>query len=176
MNEKKLREYFDFDEADLEANRKGVLSARQKKHVAAKNKSSGIFGWGVASILFLVAGIGIFAALSAILNSTDWVERLIFGAVFGIIWPLIWGGIGYGLIQSSRPKTNYRVKAERGPLKLVKHEAPDSVAYYELQVGSRSAEMDQDPTGIIAEGEPYALYYVEITKEMVSLERISKAK
>jgi len=176
MNEKKLQEYFNFDEADLEANRKGCLSARQQKRVSAKNKSSGLFGWGVGLVLFLIAGIGLYGGVSAVLDAPGFFDRLIFGVVFGIVWPFIWGGIGYGIIKSSRPKTNYRVKAECGPLKLVKHETPDSVAYYELQVGDRAAETDRDLTGIVVEGKPYTLYYVEKTKEMVSLEHISKAK
>jgi hypothetical protein len=177
MDEKKMQAYFNFNESDLEANRKGRLSPKQKKQFIPRNISEGCGSAGMGLFMFLVAGLGMYGGVAAALQGPDWGTRIIFGLGFGIFWPLVWGGIGWVMIKSIRPAIREpRVKAERGPLHLVKHEAPGSIPYYEVRVGEFSAETDNDLTDVVAEGEQYALYYLQKTGKMVSLEHISKSK
>jgi hypothetical protein len=176
MDEQKLREYFDFDETDLDANRKGHLSEKQRNRLEAKTKYRPGSEWIVGSILFLIAGIGIFGGVSAILNAPSVIERIVFGSLFGVLWPYIWGKLGLGYIHSFRPKKNGRVKVERGRLRLFKRKAPDIIAYYELCVGDRTVELEDDLTDMVTQGDQYAMYYLANTKGMLSLEHISKGK
>ena len=176
MDEQKLREYFDFDESDLDANRKGYLSEKQLKQVEAGTKSRLGFELIAGSILFLVAGTGMFAGVRAILYGSSVIERIVFGSLFGLLWPYIWGKMGLALINFSRPKKNVRVKVERGRLRLVERKSPDIIAYYELSVGDRTIEVEDDLTGMVTQGDQYAMYFLDKTKGILSLEHISKGK
>ena len=177
MDVKTLQEYFKFDNADLEANRKGRLTEKQKKRFMPKKNSEGFSIWAIGLFFLFIAGIGLFFGVTAVIQGPDLATRIIFGLSFGFIWPLVWGGIGVMIIKPSRrPVSNPRVKAERGRLKVVKHEPQDGVPYFEIKVGSHSVETDNDPTDVVSEGEEYALYYLQKTDEVVSLERVSKSK
>jgi hypothetical protein len=177
MDEKKLREIFDIDEVDLEANRKGRLTEKQKKRFKPQTNSSEWGTWGIGLVFLSIAGMGLFIAVKAVSEDPSWGGRIIFGLAFGVIWPLVWGAIGVAILKSSRRSPyNPRVKAERGRLKLLKHEPRDGIPYFEIKVGSHSAETDADLTDVVAEGEQYALYYLQKTDAMVSLERASTSK
>jgi len=178
MDEKKLQEYFDFDETDLTANRKGRLTEKQKNRFKPPTTSNGREIGCMGFVFLAIAAMGLFGAVSFFINETDWVGRIAFGLAFGVIWPLVWGGIGVSMLKSfrgRRPSTGPRVKAERGPLKLVKHEAQDSIPYYELRVGEISVETDHDFADILKAGEKFTLYYIQTTKQVVSLERVKKS-
>ena len=177
MDANKLQEYFHFDEADLEANRKGRLTEKQKKRFTPSANDGRWAAWGLGLFFLLIAGLGVFVAVQFFLEEKDWVARIIFGLGFGVLWPLAWGGIGVGMLKPSRrPVSNPRVKAERGPLKVVRHEPQDAVPYNEIKVGSRSIETDCDLSDVIEEGDEYLLYYLQKTGQAVSLERVEKAK
>ena len=176
MNEQKLREYFDFNETDLEANREGLLSEKQIKHLGAGSKSKPSPEWGIGAILFLVAAAGMYAGVSAVFKAPSLFERIVFGSLFGILWPYVWVKLGLGIINFSRPKKNGRVKVERGRLRLSQRKAPDIIAYYELTVGERTVEVADDLTGMVSKGDIYAMYYLAKTKGILSLEHISKGK
>ncbi|RJP46506.1 MAG: hypothetical protein C4583_18715 [Anaerolineaceae bacterium] len=175
MDEQKLREYFDFDEADLEANRKGRLTDQQKKRFKPKANSD---GWSISLIglfFLFIAGLGLFAAVQFFKEESDWVGRIIFGLGFGVIWPLVWGGIGVAMLKpTKRPTFNPNVKTKLGPLKVIKHETQDSIPYYELRVGDISVETDHDLTNVMEEGDKYAFYYIQTTKQVVSMEKVEK--
>ena len=176
MNEQKLREYFDFDEADLDANRKGYLSEKQLKQVEESTRPRLSFELIAGSILFLVAGAGIFGGVRIIFTGSNVIERIVFGLLLGLLWPYVWGKMGLALINFSRPKKNVRVKVERGRLKFFEHKSPDTIAYYELRVGGRVIEVEDDLTDMVAQGDSYAIYYLEKSKGLLSLEHISKGK
>ena len=176
MDEQKLREYFDFDEDDLIANRKGHLSERQLKHLDAERKYKPGIEWGVGLILFMIAGIGIYGAVTAIFHASGVVGRIVFVLFFGVLWPYIFGKLGLQMINSTRSSRNIHVKVERGRLRLFQRKAPDIIAYYELQVGDRTIGLEDDLTDMVTQGDRYAMYYLAKTKGMLSLEHISKGK
>lgn len=175
MSEMKLREYFNFDEADLEANRKGRLTEKQKKRFKPKANSD---GWSISLIglfFLFIAGLGLFAAVNFFTQVPDWVARIIFGFAFGVIWPLVWGGIGVAMLKpTKRPTFNPNVKTNLGPLKVIKHETQDSIPYYEARVGDVAVETDHNLTDFVEEGEQFAFYYIQTTKQVVSMEKVKK--
>ena len=176
MKEQSLQEYFEFDEADLEANRKGQLSEKQLKQAVTKTRPRLGFESLAGSVLFLVAGAGLFAGVKAIYSGSNMIEKIVFGFLFGLVWPYAWGKMGLALINFSRPKKNVRVMAERGRLKFVHHNEPDIVPYYELSVGGRKIEVEDDLSSLVRQREMYAVYYLERTKGLLSIEHIPKEK
>lgn len=176
MNEQRLQELFDFDEDDLAANRKGHLSEKQLHRMDLDRKPKPGLEWGIGLVLFGIAGLGIFAALAAMFNHSNLVGRIIFMMIFGVLWPYLFIKLGLILIDSTRPKRNMRVKVERGRLQFRKRTGRDIIPYFELCVGDRTIEVESDLSDIVAEGDLYAMYFLEKTKGLLSLERISKAK
>lgn len=69
-----------------------------------------------------------------------------------------------------------RVKVVRGRLKLSEHKSSDTIAYYDLQVGDRTVEVEDNLANLVVQGDQYAMYYLEKTKGMLSLEHVSKGK
>lgn len=176
MDEQKLQEYFDFDEDDLIANRMGRLSERQLKHLDAARKHKPGLEWGIGLLFFVLAGAGIYGAASAIFNAPSIIEGIAFVLVFGILWPYLFGKLGLQMIDSTRPKMNMHVKAERGHLQFRNRSARDIIPYYELQVGDRIIEVADDLSEMVVEGDKYAIYFLAKTKGILSLERTTKAK
>ncbi len=176
MKEQSLQEYFEFDEADLEANRKGQLSEKQLKQVVVDTRPRLGFEMLIGSALFLVAGVGLLAGVKAIYSGSNMIERIVFGFFFGLVWPYVWAKMGLALINFSRPKKIVRVMAERGRLKFVHHNEPDIVPYYELSVGGRKIEVEDDLSGLIVQRGMYAVYYLERTKGLLSIEPVPKEK
>src|SRR5262245_57118124 len=101
MEDRKLKEYFKFDEADLEANRRGEFSEKQRARLIENDKKIQR-RWGWRSVpLFLIAGIGPVAAFSAG-DFFGWGWKI----MWGFVWTGLWGGIGLVMLLSflSKPK------------------------------------------------------------------------
>ena len=113
MDEQKLREYFDFDEEDLSANRKKRLSEKQLKHLDSERKHKPGIEWGIGMLLFALAGAGIYGAVSAIRYGSGIVGRIFFVLIFGVVCPYLFGKLGFQMIDSTRPKRNALVKVEQ---------------------------------------------------------------
>jgi hypothetical protein len=176
MNEQKLREYFDFNEDDLIANRKGRLSEKQLKHLDAERKHKPGIEWGIGLLLFIFAGAGIYGAVMALFQDASLFGRIVFVLIFGVIWPYLFGKLGLQMIDSTRPKRNSRVKVERGHLQFRNRNARDIIPYYELQVGDRTIEVADDLSAMVVEGDRYAMYFLAKTRGILSVEHISKEK
>ncbi len=176
LDERKLQEYFNFDEEDLGANRMGLLSEKQLKHLYAGRKPVAGRDLGIGVLLFLIGGVGIFASVSAVLHAPGMLERIIFVLIFGILWPYFFGKLGLQMLDASRPKRNTRVKTKRGKLQVSRREAPGIIPYYELHIGNRRVEVESDLAGMVVEGDQYAMYYLEKTRGILSLERLSKTE
>jgi hypothetical protein len=176
VEDQNLKKYFKFDETDQGANRKGRLSEKQLKRL----KVDTIFeqdpiSRGLGILFFFIAIVGMVGGLTFALDTPITSGQIIFGLIFGLFWPFIWGGIGIWMIRPSKKK-KLRVKVERGRIRIVKHEAPDSIPYYELHVGKLQFDMDDDPTGVVMQKGMYAVYYLDKSKEILSVEHVSNVK
>jgi hypothetical protein len=176
MDEQKLREYFDFDEDDLIANRRGHLSEKQLKRLDVKRKHRPGIEWGIGLLLFIFAAAGIYGAVMALFQDASLFGRIVFVLIFGVIWPYLFGKLGLQMIDSTRPKRNAHVKTERGHLQFRNRSARDIIPYYELQVGDRTIEVADDLSDFVEEGDRYVMYYLAKTKGILSMERTTKGK
>src|SRR5262249_53297753 len=150
MTDQKLMDYFKFDLADLAANKQGQFTDKQKTRLVSEDKSdrtSSII-WG--GLLLVIAAIGVIIAVAAGMADPDWGFRIGFGCGFGVIWPLVWGGLGWGIMSRAFSKFQVKLLRAEGPVNVVKVERTstthDSDGFshthhyfvYEMHIGGQS--------------------------------------
>jgi hypothetical protein len=179
---------FHFDESELNANRNGRLSDKQKARLAAGEKSQKGCSAILGIFLFLVASIGI-VILYFGWDSAAPKDRTGL-AIFGFIWPLVWGMIGFFIFRRSFAKMEVKIKKAEGSVKIVKairesynssSKTTSEYSVYELRVGKRVFEVKSEVADIVTEGDVYAVYYADINIEdsedpILSVELLARAK
>jgi hypothetical protein len=196
MDDQKLKDYFKFDEDDLQANRNGDFSAKQKKELSS-NDSNSIQRRRRAAGIFFILGIILFLMVIVFLifKGVGYFSQN--GALF--ICPGL-GGIAFLLASiyifrsSFEIRQNYLIKKVEGPINIIKVErtitetgagknaASDIRRYsvYELHIGEKTFDVSPDLADIMMQGDTYAIYCsegsVSNSDEILSLELISKAK
>lgn len=192
MSDLELRNYFEFDESDLAANRAGRLTEEQEARARLGDGFiKPFFFWG-GMFLLLIAG---FATYKMITDATggDW--KLISRSDFvtnapGLI--MLWGALGFLAFKAfhiaGKSKPEYSVQKTQGKINFVKVEARvtrtsssgqkyRTEEQYELRVGRTAFEdVDEELLNIIEEGDIYAFYHVKDTQDILSCEFISKGK
>ena len=177
MEEQKLKEYYKFDEADLNANRNGHLSEQQLKHLDDDAKAYRKNARGAGIILFVIAAAGlvggVIMAFTA-LSLPDKGGRIISGLTFGVVWSFIWGKLGIRLLKPSYPIQKFSINTARGRAKIVRHEDSEGNVDFVLHVGQHTFDVDDDIADVISQGDDYAVYYLEEIEAIISAEPISK--
>ncbi|MCL4529616.1 MAG: hypothetical protein M1282_09390 [Chloroflexi bacterium] len=189
MNNEKLKEYFKFDDADLQANRNGQFTEKQKARLVKEDKrdrTGSIIGGG---FLMLIALIGLVIAIAAGAADPDWGFRIGFGLGFGCIWPLCWGGVGYVILRRAFAKFQVKLQRAMGPVNIIKAErtstSTDSDGFshtshyfvYELHIGGQSFDVQSNLADIMMQGDMYAVYYTEGSEnDILSAELLSSAR
>lgn len=192
MTDLELRNFFEFDEGDLIANRARRLSPKQEAKIQDIEKgSSRIFFWaGVVLVLFGIgASYGILKPVLEFGNDIMGWSDLI-GPFIGLA--VVWSVLGFfaiGAFRLSRSRFDSSVQHVEGKVDFVKVEkqesyqtADDSTSYrtveeYELRVGRIAFEdVDGELLDIIEEGDTYAFYYTKDTKDILSCEFVGKGK
>jgi len=166
-----LQKYYDFDEADLFANRSGVLTGKQRKRLEGEDQFS--------RKLFLIAGIVTFgiAILPSIILLFAKVP-VIFLIVWSIVWIPIWSFIGIKVIRIGSPKkTDFDLKCVEGKVNIIKEDNYNTTTErnetdYELHIGRVTFDVESALADIMMQGDTYAIYYIEGTKKILSAERI----
>ena len=189
MTDQQLMSYFKFDEADLQANRNGQFTENQKSRLVKEDKRDRTWSVVGGSFLILIGLIGLVIAIAAGIADPDWGFRIGFGLGFGCIWPLVWGGIGIGIMSRAFSKFRVQLLRASGPVNIIKAErtstSTDSDGFshtshyfvYELHIGGKSFDVQANLADIMMQGEPYAVYYTEGSEnDILSAELISKAK
>src|SRR5258706_1607714 len=176
MEDQKLKEYFKFDEADLEANRQGRFSEKQQACLIENDKKIQR-RWGWRSIPFLlIAGLGPVLALSAgDFFGWDW------KIMWGFVWTGLWGGIGLVMLISSLSKTKPLVLAKAtGKVNIVRDRSYRSsnhthISSLRLHIGRQAFDIEEDLVDVMMQGDEYILYYEKDWEEIVSVELVSNA-
>lgn len=176
MEEQKQKEYFKFDDADLQINRTGQFSERQ---IAALKQAQREFGSGMrwTAIPFLLSAV--LGIVSAILGrSLGWGWILI----WGVGWTLIWGLIGWGFVEGSFTKGKLRFAKVQGRIKIASKEGVfnfklrKASIWSDLLVGKQRFEVKTDLNQLFTRGDEYIVYYEKGSKSIVSLEFVSAAE
>lgn len=188
MQDQKLMDYFKFDEADLQSNRSGYLSEKQKNAILKRRKDFKNNGIKYSWILIVIAlGIVIVDwAISAIRNA----PHLDTGALVtaGVIFLL--GILNLWLtLKSESASTDISkdtVKKAEGPVNIIKAERTRSGSTnnsplehyfaYELHIGDKEFDVDESLTNVMMQNDVYAVYYDDFNGKILSVEFASKAK
>ena len=193
MEEPKLKAYFQFDESDLQANRNGQFTEKQKTRMAKDEKSGGA-GYNLGAYLFIfIALIGVAVAFVSVLfgfQSSNFLPALPFALGFGCIWPLVWGGLGVrGLFASNSSKSQFSLAKAQGFANIESRQTYNSngnpdIVVYTLHIGGKNFKADQSLAQAMMQGAGYIIYYyvrddltaLISTKNILSAELISTAK
>jgi len=177
MEDQKLREYFKFDDADLDANRKGQFSEKQRTRlIEADRKIQQRWGWRSIP-LFLIAAVGPFAAVSA----GDFFG-LGWKIIWGFVWTGVWGGIGLVMLISSLSKTKQLVLAKAtGKVNIVRDRRYRSSTRthntsLQLRIGRHSFDAEEALTDLMMQGDEYIVYYEKDWDEIISAEFVPNIK
>jgi hypothetical protein len=183
-NDELLRKLFEFDEADLFANRNGTLTPRQQARMAVEEKVWDIMDLIGGSILIIVAIlppiiIGIEAAPCFSNFCSDWpLSGRIFLTGMVLIWPLLWGYWGFRVIYKAfSTHRSPSLKKAEGPVNIIKVvDSQGEGEDYELHIGGKKFDCDSELADIMQQGDIYAIYYLKDTEEILSAEMLSKGK
>ena len=188
MSELELMKFYEFDSADLAANRRGVLSEKQEKKITTSDKKAFRSWFGYIGILILIGAVS-----SALLLQASPSPRLLPEEVTGLknIWIVV--GVLVAVIIYflwAAGKVDYSVFSAEGPVRfeLIKrehlHEHANGDKYYETEkeldfyVGETVFEdVDNKIKQILKEGDVCKLYYLKNADgRILSAEIISKGK
>lgn len=176
MSDPRLMKLLNFDEAELQANRNGRISEKQKARLAQAEKSQKGCALAGGVLLFVVAlaGVGIALAFVPAIINEDRAAAITVGAAFGCFWPLLWGGIGLRSARHAFAKMEVKVKKAEGPINVVKvirqeyntsTKTHSEYSVHELHVGRRIFEVDADLADVMMQGDVYAVHYADINIE-----------
>ena len=171
--EEQIRGYFGFDEADLFANRNGRFSKKQKKKLEEVDKSTTRFLLILGILVLLGAIWSIVVTVKSGDSWSDWILPVILLAVSG--W----------LFSGARNKVDETVEKAEGVVNFVKVESKTgsvtdaeidrtTVYSYEMHVGGVPFSNANPALIEYMQGDVYAVYYTNSTRQILSAEFISK--
>ena len=187
MQDQKLQDYFQFDEGDLQANRSGVFSEKQKKELSSdqsntvqRRRRAGAIFFGLGIFLWLILiGFLIFKGTGYLVQNA---VLLICPGPGGLVMLLasIFIFRSTGSVQQ-----NYQLKQVEGPINIIQAEreiagnASRHHFVHELHMGGVTFDVLPDLPNIMMQGDVYILYYTEpndtFSGRVWSAELVSKA-
>lgn len=155
MADEKLMAYFKFDEADLQANRSGKFSEKQKARLATidvkDRQSRKILGISLVAL----AGLLLLATLFWFHDQTLLCIWLPFG--------LIGGALGVIILRVIPDKSKkFKLRKMQGVVKYSRHIHQDKhvpvIGYWIIHVGNSWFDVAENMPGILKEGAEYSVY------------------
>jgi hypothetical protein len=178
MSEQALMNYFNFDQADLSLNRELHFSRKQQDRLLKEVKSSNIWGVVIGIGLVLIAAPGLSGFIRQVILKQD--AGFGMGAIaFGLIWALVWGGVGVNTLVGSFTRHSYRIAKVQGQVNLVRtgsHNKGHTNVLHELHIGGQEFSVSEGLADVIMQGDEYIVYYVAPRHDILSAELVSKAK
>ncbi len=190
MDDQKLKDIFKFDESDLQANRNGYLSEKQKNNILKRRtdfKNNGI----KYALVVIVIGLGIIAidwAISAVRNAPHLDSGAFIAAgicfLLGFLMLLLTLTSESGNTDISKDA----VKKAEGPINIIKAErtrtsggkestsSTEHYFAYELHIGDKEFDVDESLANVMMQKDEYAVYYDDFNGKILSAEFVSKAK
>ncbi len=186
MDDQKLNDFFKIDESDLQANRSGNLSEKQKNEIVKRRNDWKKTGINYSSVVILIGlGIIVIDAMISYLHGTF--PHLVLGAVItGGVLALLGALWLYLTLTGESGKADLSkdtVKKAEGPANIIKAERTRSnngtiehYFAYELHIGEKEFDVDGSLTNIMMQQDEYAVYYDDRNGRILSMEFFTKAK
>ena len=180
-----LFDYFQFDEADLDANRLGAFSDRQKKELKADKKDSkksfilvGVICLGVGLVvLFLMIGHPLLQG-----SRFDWVD--VVNMFSTLLITLAFMGVGiyslYKGMSSADKELEHSIGSVTGGATIVEagratyHSPYRRRILYELRIGAKEFNTYDGLPKAVTQGDVYTVYFDNADDEIMSVEWVSK--
>jgi len=183
MQDQRLKDYFKFDEADLQANRSGLFSDPQKKKIAADRASSFHMDIWIAGIGFPVAVIMLGGMVYLIIQGVGSFAQN-GGVVINLgIWGFIVLVVALLAFRAIFVRHQFKLARVQGPINIVRQEVHGehghTSIYHELHVGGQEFGVAESLGDVMMQGDEYAIYYDTDNSNIgniLSAELISKAK
>jgi hypothetical protein len=121
MDERRLRKFFHFTEADLSANRRGQFSEGQKQRLQQQAKAERASARSSAVILFVVAAAGLAIGLTVGSIAPPGAGRILVSLLMGILWPLAWAGRAVKILLAARRLQEPRLRQISGRVRFLRH-------------------------------------------------------
>ena len=169
MDERRLRTFFHFTENDLAANCHGQFSEQQRNRLSQEARTEQASARSSATIVFVIAAAGLVVGVTIGLIAPTPLGRTLIVSLMGILWPTVWVGKGLRIIRAAYALRQPRLCDVKGQAHIVRH----ADGSYGLIVGAHEFDVEGNPSGVMAEGDEYTLYYLEGTEEIVSVEKLS---
>jgi hypothetical protein len=167
MDDQALKDYFEFDEDDLAANRNGGYSKKQQQKIAAQYKpvvSEGLrLGVPTAALAFIL-----------LIVTIVFFKRLGSDALPIILFMLICAGLGYFGLRSAYntrkfDPARFIVQKVTGPVRIEHGHNADWLIY----IGDEQFDIDEAAASAIKEADIYTFYFDSLAKEVLSVEGLS---
>jgi hypothetical protein len=172
-SETQIQSYFGFDQADLNANRNGKFSKKQKEALTKVDRSVS------RSLLFLgfaFLGVGIWRAVVLFNAQGDWTEWIL---------PVVLVGIAGWMFSGAANKVDDAIDVAEGVVEFVKVTSQTgfvsdaeidrtTVHSYEMRVGWEAFSNANPALIEYMQGDTYAVYYTNSTRQILSVALISK--
>jgi hypothetical protein len=189
MDDEKLKDIFKFDEGDLQANRSGNLSEKQKNVIVKRRKDWKKTGINYSSVVIVIGlGIIVIDGIIAFLHGTF--PHLDTGAVITGIVFVVLGALWLTLTltgeSGSTDLSKDMVKTAQGPANIIKAERTRSSGgsggstehyfAYELHIREKEFDVDGSVANVIMQKDEYSVYYDVHNGRILSMEFIAEAK
>jgi hypothetical protein len=181
MQDEELEAYFKFDEVDLQANRNGQFSEKQK-HRFSEMDQSRRNGRVFAGIVFIgVAIAGPLVTLWLGVSVQNPLLTVLFGFFFGLVWPLLWGALGIYLLRTLSSKQKYKLGKVQGHISFSRHINTRTrnpvYGYLVLHVATKRFDVPENFPTIMKPGDEYLLYYITTagTSKIISAALVEQA-
>ena len=171
MADARLMKYFKFDEAELAANRSGVLSQKQMARLKGERSSFKTKARVIGGIIALVSMIILGGILwTGVLTGTGPLEFIV--PLF-FLFPL---AVAAFLLFGRFADRTYTVKKVEGSMQLgvtqTYNQDGTTNQHYRLNIGDHSFIADPDLSKIMTDGDSYRVYYADDWDEILSLEHM----
>ena len=192
MTEKHLMEYWNYTEADLNANQRGQLTEKQKAVLAEKQKEQKSYNSCLGAIVvgalgFLLVGALFNPVRSAIQELSaeggDPMQSVAILFVIGILLALIVGVTIVSLRRMNR-KADHVIRNAKGTVNFVWVESKvrtqtgsghKTVRSLEMRVGTETKFIVEDKLpNLINQGEEWSVYYTSYPFMFLSAEKVEK--
>ena len=186
MSDPELEKILDFNEADLNANRNGVLTERQRGKLTKEEKSSRWMFWILTIILFATAISPWVLLLNSVMSGTlSWpYSRTPTDYIGPIIWTILWGYFAVSSFHATSDKYNYKLLKVQGNVNFINNSWGDRHGKrgdnFELHISKKKFEdIDLRLLDAIDQGDEYAIYYLNdspLGRIIVAAECLAKKK
>ncbi len=182
MIQQQLEQFFKFTPSDLQANRGGQLSQKQREDIVQAAKKAKPVSIGCGCGFFLIASI-----FPIVFTPLAWESRDSIGAVIGIMigvfaWAMVWGLIGAFMIRGAFKKPSFILKKAEGPINIVAvmrtsgGENPTTYRAHELHVGGESFDVDGNLADFLMQGDICAFYFLADDDRIMSVDWLGKLR